>query len=146
MTDIIYRHMVDRDIPYIKATLLRSFRKGPTTPHVPNGYYFGFYSPLFDSLIKSANVLLAVNKDDPDHIYSWLIWENVGPALVVHYIFTKIAFRNLGIGKALISAAGIKTDNAFFYTLYSSDAKTLRRKYKHAVHNPFLLKEAKGSK
>lgn len=150
MTDIVFRLMVPEDIAYIKSTFLKSFRNSPFTNHIPNKAYFSFYSPLFDSLLSggsssssSSVVVLAVSPEDTNHIYAWAVWEVLGSVPVLHYTYTKLAYRKFGIASSLLRGTGFNLDLPFFYTHYSRDAEQLRRKYPHAVHNPFILLKAK---
>ena len=147
MSNVKYRDMIEADIPYIKSTFLQSFRKSPSTKYTSNTTYFGFFSPLFDHLLDKAGVIvkLAVNPEDVNHIYAWCVYEIVGPTQVLHYVYTKFAYRNFDIATSLLFAAEFKLHEPFFYTLFSRDAYKLRKKYENAVHNPFILLSMKES-
>lgn len=148
MNDISFREMNASDIPYIKSTFLRSFRNSSFTNLTSNKSYFGFFSPLFEELILSPNTVvgLAVNPEDESHIYAWCVWEKQGPVQILHYVYTKTSYRKFGIAEDLLKATGFNLGEPFFYTLFSRDCDSLRRHYKQAVYNPFLLLQAKNSK
>lgn len=147
MTDIKFRGMTDKDIPYIKSTFLRSYRNSSFTKHISNQDYFSFFSPLFEDLMVKDNVLiaLAVNPDNTDHIYSWCAVEKRGPIQILHYVYTKVSYRKFDIASSLLLATGFSLCSPFFYTFLSRDADTLRKHYIHSVYNPFLNLQAKVS-
>lgn len=147
MSDVTFRVMVDGDLPYIKSTFLRSFRNSAFTNYVSNQDYFDFFSPLFEDLLYSDNIVvgLAVNPKDASHIYAWCAVEKRGPVQILHYVYTKMSYRKFDIASGLLEAVGFKLDDPFFYTLLSRDADSLRRQHNQAVYNPFLILEAKKS-
>lgn len=147
MSTITFRTMVEADVPYIKSTFLRSHRNSAFTNFTSDPEYFKFFSPLFENLMfkEGVTVGLAVNPKDSNHIYAWCVWEQLGPVQVLHYVYTKASYRKLDIASALLIAAGFDTDKPFFYTLLSRDGGSLRREFKQAAYNPFILLQAKES-
>jgi len=145
MAEVEFRPIIPADIAYIKSTFLRSHRNSAFTKLIPNKEYFDFFSPLFDSILEEDNIIaaLAVNPEDSNHIYGWCAWEKIGPIQVLHYTYTKVAYRNFGIALQLLDATGFNVEQPFFYTFASGASSKLRKKFKQAVYNPFINLTAK---
>ena len=62
---------------------------------VPTTLFFAEFAKTIDYLLEQAEVLIACDKEEPDVIFGYLIYE---PG-IVHYAFTKLAFRRLHIAQ-----------------------------------------------
>jgi hypothetical protein len=52
-----------------------------------------------EKTIEASSVLCAVSKDDPDQIFGWVCY---APDKILHYIYVKHPFRDLGIANKLL--------------------------------------------
>ncbi len=65
-----------------------------------NRMFQSFYCNIIDTILSDqlTQVLVACLKDDPNVILAYLVYEPD----VIHYAYTKGAFRRLGLAKALV--------------------------------------------
>jgi GNAT superfamily N-acetyltransferase len=64
---------------------------------------------------------------------------------LVHYVFTKQAYRKLGIAKGLLRAAGVNTEDPFWYSSKTPVLDRLKSKMPLGKWNPLLCRFAKTS-
>ena len=145
MSGILFRNMEEGDINYMLSSFLNSYLCFGYNNLIPTQHYNKFYSALLNDLIDSdkTTVSIAVNPNNPAEIFSWCIIES-GDVPIIHYTYTKLAYRQLGISKSLMQTAGINFDEAFFYTFSTPSWDKVRRCYKKsAVYNPLLILQTK---
>ncbi len=116
--EIAYRNASGDDISFIFDSWLRSWRKSPWAGCIPNNLYFPLTRSTIEQLVaRGAEFKVACLAADPDKILGWVCYElsqDTTPRTVVHYVYTKDPYLNLGIGPALVaSLAGAKPG---FYT------------------------------
>lgn len=75
-----------------------------------------------------ATVLLAVSERDPVRIYSYCLYEHLGEATVVHYIYTKQAFRHLGLAHTLLRGIGLNPHESILTTHWTDASIHLAKK------------------
>jgi len=99
------------------------------------------YTRVIDRLRQRRGLLasVAVNQEQPDQIFGYLISETGWPWPVVHFSFVKAPFRQFGIAKLLLGEAGITAD--FHFPFRTGRLAELKRAghYRHAVHDPLVL-------
>ena len=81
----------------------------------------------------SANGVVAVNKDDEDHIIGYAIY----CPQVIHWIYVKKPFRGLGIGRELFSNA-VNEGEPFKFSHHCKATKALASHY-IAEYDPFTI-------
>lgn len=70
------------------------------------GFYRWHREDVINPLLANgAQVLVARDVDRPAFVFGWLCAQRVGDALVCHYAYVKRAFRERGIGHAMLAAA-----------------------------------------
>jgi hypothetical protein len=72
---------------------------------------------LINSVLSVSNIIIAVNKEDPNEIFGYIIWQNGQFGSQVHWTYVKHTYRNLGLGTYLYNLAPKKegyTDFAHF--------------------------------
>ncbi len=122
------------DKAFVLATWLRSYYNGSQfgseiTPHV----YFKWHHALCEAfwIRPTAYALIACNPDDENQIYGWAAMEQSLHGHLVHYVYVKPAFRQMGIAKALLP------DSAAVSTHITRMAKRLFPS--NYVYNPYLI-------
>lgn len=104
--EILYRGARNDDIRFIFDSWLRSWRKSPWAGIIPNNVYFPLTRSVIEQLVaRGAEFKVACLAADPERILGWICYEQVGPDAVVHYLYVKDPYLNLGIGEALVSQA-----------------------------------------
>lgn len=96
----VIRPANESDINFIYSTWIKSFRTGSGLGLASGKYvYFTLYQFMIDQILhrKECEATVAADPSDPLVIYGYIVHE---PG-VLHYAFTKEAFRRLGVAKAL---------------------------------------------
>lgn len=86
---------------------------------IPHNIFFRFHHAILERLLSrpSVSVLIAHPEGEPDVIIGYLASENEPQfykTKLIHFIYVKSAFRNLGIATALLKEAQINPDESQF--------------------------------
>lgn len=136
--DISIRDVVQDDIAFIFNSWLRSHRQGRLCAKVDNAIYFAEQHKLIEKLIKRGKVKLAVDPKEPGNILAYLVYEYVQGIFVIHYVYTKHTFRNMGIAKQLMLNTGHNFETASCMTHLTPVAEKLQNKF-NMVYHPYIL-------
>ena len=130
------REAIGSDLPFIFDTFLKSYKMNSVIGKAcRNGVFFDNYRLILDQILDESSILVACHKDEPTVIFGYIIHDKS----ILHYIFIKEAFRNLGLAKALYME-GLKTADPMFGYLYTTHKTFMGDKVNHNVtFNPFLL-------
>lgn len=93
------------DMAFIFATWLRGLRYGcDWWRECDQGPYFKHYHYFLEKLLDRPGIAIKIAclKDEPDTFVSYAVYQSLPNALSVHWVFTKKAWRKLGIAKRLI--------------------------------------------
>ncbi len=116
------------DVSFIYASWLRGLYYGDTWfGEIPKDVFMANYHRVLEAILTKADVRVACLKDDPDVILGYSV--AYGP--ILHWIFVKSAWRNIGIGKSLTD---FKIEAATHLTKVGRSLKP-----KDCVYNPFLI-------
>jgi GNAT superfamily N-acetyltransferase len=87
-------------------------RAGP----IPFRAFYKIYQVILDRLLKRppAQVHVACFRTQPGQVFAWIAYEKSGEQNYVHYVYSKEAFRGLGLATALIEHA--TSGGEFTYT------------------------------
>ena len=132
------RPLVEEDRSFIFSSWLKSYRFSHFGEKITNTIYFEEHHKIVERLLDNSKVLIACNESDPSQLYGYIVVEEEGGILVVHFLYVKHTFRNVGIGKTLLDAVGHSTDKASVYTHHTRMADKLSSKY-NFVYHPYLL-------
>jgi len=122
------------DLPFIYATLLRSYRHASNFARkISNEVFYKYHHMFLDACLKRPNskVLVAHPQGEPDVILGYLLTEGD----VIHYTYVKKSFRQMGVAKALWQTLD---KEKYTITHYTVDADWLVKKY-NLEYNPYLL-------
>lgn len=88
------------DIDFILSSWLKSQRGVPHYTMIHDSVFYPGQKRIILRLMDdpSCKFTMAVNRSDPDTIYGWICTQ---PG-ILHYMYVKHAFRNMGIGKMLL--------------------------------------------
>lgn len=120
----IYRPASQGDRAFVWTSWLRSFSGSPYAGPIPMGAYWKAYErALLEVLGRSTvTVTVAANESDPGQIFGFAVTE-AGCALpTLHYVYTKQAFRRLGVARSLLSASGLSGPAFFTFRTPAGDA------------------------
>ena len=132
------RPMVEDDIPFIFNSWLKSYRFSHFGEKITNTIYFQDHHKLLERIVGNSKVLVACDPQDSSHLYGYSVAGEQDDVLVLHFIYVKHTFRNLGIGKTLLDALGHDNSSAAVYTHHTRMADKLAAKY-NLVYHPYLM-------
>lgn len=126
------REVRPSDINFIYATWLRSFRYGSTLgKSLTNTVFFFEYNKVIDNLLSKSTVLVACLENDEEIVFGYIVYEED----IIHYVFIKESFRQMGIAKMLVKQFLVLPDKCTHETFI---ADAIIKKY-NLIYNPFLL-------
>lgn len=122
------------DINFIYATWLKSYRASRLARSIDADTYYSGEHYLIDKLLADASVLVASDVDDGKHIYGYLVFERTSDKNIVHYVYTKMVYRSMGIASEMLKVA-IDTTLATEYSHETDDGIDIMKRFK-ATYNP----------
>lgn len=134
--EVTYRMASEVDIPFIFNSWLQSYRKSPSARNITNTTFYSEHHKIIEQCLKNSLVVMAVDKEDPNNIYGYIVAEQVEGYLVVHFIYVKHTFRNLKIGTSLLNQ--FERSTMGFYTHHTFPMEKLSVKW-NLIYNPYLL-------
>ena len=132
------RTLIDDDLPFLFSSWLKSYRSSHFAEKITNTIYFSDQHKLIEKLIGDSKVVVACNGEDPSQVYGYIVGGEVDGISLLHFIYVKHTFRNMGIGKTLLDAVGHESDKAAVYTHHTRMSDKLASKYNFVFH-PYLL-------
>jgi GNAT superfamily N-acetyltransferase len=132
------------DVDFVFSAWLRSFLKHRQKVLFPvqltDAEYFKGHHRLIESVLGRANVLVACDPDDPNHLYGYLCFERPEERrLVLHWLYVKEARRGWRIGSRLVDAVRQPGDRVIA-THWTGRLKNDRADVKHQIEvNPYYL-------
>lgn len=135
---IRYRAATAEDANFIFNSWLKSYRYSQFSRLIANEVYYTEHHKILESLVKECKVIVACNQDDPSQIYGYICAGELDGFLVVHYVYVKHSFRNMGIGKSLLNVFDHDPSTAAIYTHNTRIADRLAPKY-NLVFHPYVL-------
>ena len=136
------RPVVEDDLAFIFNSWLKSYRFSHFGEKITNTIYFNDHHKIIEAILDKGNVLIACSIDDPSQLYGYIVTGSEDGVLVLHFIYVKHTFRNMGIGKTLLDAVGHSSDKAAVYTHHTRIADRLAAKY-NFVYHPYLMFDIK---
>ena len=132
------RPLVEEDYPFLYNSWLKSYRFSPFAERITNTIYFEDHHKLIERIVKNSKCLVACNPSDPSQLYGYVVAGEEEGVLVVHFLYVKHTFRNMGMGKTLLDAVGHDSSSAAVYTHHTRMADKLASKH-NFVYHPYLL-------
>jgi len=139
------RPIIEDDTAFIFNSWLKSYRFSHFGEKITNTIYFAEHHKVIERLIDNSKVLVACNPEEPSQVYGYIIGEEVDGIFVLHFIYVKHTFRNMGVGKTLLDAWGHNKEKAGVYTHHTRMADKLAAKY-NFVYHPYLMFEVSSGK
>ena len=136
------RPMVEDDLAFIFNSWLKSYRFSHFGEKITNTIYFEDHHRLIEKILNNSKVLIACNPSDSSQLYGYAVVGEDDGILIVHFLYVKHTFRNMGIGKTLLDAVGHSSDVASVYTHHTRMADKLSSKY-NFVYHPYLMFDIK---
>ena len=131
-----YRAATKDDINFVLSSWLQSFREDLDWD-LPGFKVFYWLEPLIKLVLNRSQVLLATDPEDSTHLIGYVVYTKLPDQLVVHYIYTKAAFRRLGTARNLLKLLN-PDQHSVLTTFTTKDARQLKNRYPHQ-HSKQLL-------
>jgi ribosomal protein S18 acetylase RimI-like enzyme len=128
------------DIPFLFATLLKSYRYASTFARkISNDVFYKYHHAFLEACLQrpGSKVMVAHPKGEPDVILGYVLTEKrAGGEDVIHFSYVKKSFRQMGVARALWATLENKK---YTITHYTVDADWIMKKYSNLTYNPYLL-------
>ena len=132
------RTLTEEDSPFIFNSWLKSYRFSHFGEKITNTIYFEDHHKVIENILKNSKVVVACNEEDPSQLYGYIVGGAEEGIFVLHFIYVKHTFRNMGLGKTLLDAMGHDSSSAAVYTHHTRMADKLASKY-NFVYHPYLM-------
>ena len=136
------RPLIEDDLAFIFNSWLKSYRFSDLAEKITNTIYFADHHKVIERLIEDSKVVVACNEEDPSQVYGYIVGGALDGIALLHFIYVKHTFRNMGVGKTLLDAMGHDKEKAGVYTHHTRMADKLAAKY-NFVYHPYLMFESK---
>ncbi len=133
---VVLRANTKADRNFILATFLRGLYYGDTWfREIPKAIFMANYHSILEKIIDSpkVQVIIACLKEDPEVILGYSILSQYKNSPVLHWVFVKSAWRDIGIAKSLVP------NNTKFVTHLTKSGLSILRKNLGVEFNPFLI-------
>jgi len=132
------------DVSYITSTWMNSYRSNNNFPkEMKHRIYSAEHNRIINRLLSKVNVLVACDPEDENHIFGYLVYNNLESADldVFHYIYIKSPLQKNRVATDLIEEA--KTSKKAVYTHKNQKAQwiadKLLKNYEEVNFNPYLF-------
>lgn len=91
------------DVSFLYNSFLKSYRDAPAVAGMPNTLFYKKLHGVAESIFRDPNsfTIIACDPAEPDVVFGYLFGEKIGEDLVIHWAYSKHAFRGFGLGKAM---------------------------------------------
>ncbi len=144
---IAFRPVAPFDMKLVLDAWVSSFRTSHTAGMLsPSRYRLAQWAQCEEIIaMPNTRTIVAYETDDDDHIadlYGFICVDLAGSPPIAWYVYTKEAFRRMGIARKLFAAAGINPDLPFVYGYKTAIVAELRdlRKIQMARFTPTPLR------
>jgi GNAT superfamily N-acetyltransferase len=103
MQRFVLRAPQPADESFIINSWLKSIRDTDLYTFISNDDFYHNHLALIRKCLDRALVTLAVDEQDLDHIYGYMVFEP--DTRIIHCLYIKKPFRNFGIAKSLVMSA-----------------------------------------
>ena len=123
----------DEDLNFIRHSWLRSLHSfGHGRTDITTKQFFSGHSKLVNKCLERSFCLLATPNNMENIIVGYVVWEPGSDTSLLHYVYTKSDYRNMGLASFLIET--VRGDTKLIAT-----AKGQR--FGDLPYNPYLLIE-----
>lgn len=109
--------------PFIINSFLKSYRY--MKEEIPNAEYYQTHATLILNYLDHYQLLTAVNPEDENQIFGWLLCDPKTNTLIYSYV--KYPFRGFGIFNELCIASGLNWDEQVFYRFQTAPGKAIAK-------------------
>jgi GNAT superfamily N-acetyltransferase len=147
--------MVAEDLDFVLKSWRESYRMSHMAGPIPMTMYRDVYDAVLRQLLQRPDVEVRIaharGQRPPDDIFGWIAverdawtrerlfnhelgeWGDVDVQLkqpVVHYLYVKHAFRDQGVARALLAAAGVDPERPWVHTFSTAVVAKMRTRHR----------------
>jgi hypothetical protein len=134
---IAIRKAAPSDISFIFSSWLKSFRDSRFASAITTTIYYTEHHKVVERLLKTCDVYVACNPKDGTELFGYICAEKVDGILVVHYIYVKNTYRQLGLAKTLLNQFSHNPSAAAIFTHNTRASEKLASRF-NFVYSPYL--------
>ena len=137
-SEITIRDYRTEDQEFIYATLLNHYKHSSLfAKRIRNTIYFKEHQNLIKNLFdRGAIKKICCPSNDPVIILGYLIMEGTKTDPVIHFVYVKKAFRDMGIAELLTGDLDLNNTQ---FTHWTEDCEWITNKYPGMKYNPYKL-------
>jgi GNAT superfamily N-acetyltransferase len=136
-TPIRVRPATESDAAFIFSSWLKCMRGSNFAKEITSTVFFSEHHRVVERLLKTCQVYVACDENNVDDIYGYGCAEMVDGVFVLHMIYVKHTYRNLGIGTLILNSFKHNSEHAGIYTQHTPVAVRLAAKYR-MVYSPYV--------
>lgn len=107
-TDYVYRQYSDKDFSFVVSSWLKGYASCSSNPFRKDNYdrihalYWKYQADLIEQLLDIGRCVVICDKERPEVIFGYCVYEIREPVLILHWCYVKKDFRNMGVMTELI--------------------------------------------
>lgn len=140
----LFRAMEQPDESFVFHSWLRSFGKGLRLSVRGKADYYKRHHELIERLLPRSKVLVACDPQAHGEVWSYCCFEARPGACVVHWVYTKQAYRRFGLAGCLVGLALQVVPRPLEHSHRTDAWAPLGRRYR-STYNPNALEDTIGS-
>ena len=138
---IAIRPAADHDERFVIASWLSSWRDANAAGLIQHEDWFDVMWPQLQKALKRPDVrtLVAYETDEADHVadlYGFIAADTAAPTPLLYYVYTKQAYRRMGVARRLFAAVGLDAHKRFEFVCKAPVPAELLTKAPLARWNP----------
>lgn len=142
-TSLIYRPYSESDIPFIRSSWANSYYKGCTNhKDIDPQEFHRMHRLLIDRFFERSNgtVVVVHFENEPDIIMGWIAVEIISTHMIIHYVYIKNSFKQMGILDNLIKRVNSKNKPIIITHLTDKARRIIQnnQKYRDCKYIPHL--------
>lgn len=138
MNNIAFRIGIESDLHFILSSWLKSYNSSPDNCIKNNHRYYFYQKSLIASILTRAKTVVICNKDIPEQIYGYCVYEETDNLFVLHWLYVKYTYRKLGLARSLLS--NILGGKELVVTHLGKDADLLKKKCEFSFNFDYAFK------
>lgn len=139
---VVYlRASVLSDESLIYSSWLNGARNSGVNKRIPTSNFFEAQKRKVGRLLSRASVVVACNTEDFDHVYGYVVFEQLPQATALHYLYTKLPYRHLGVARRLLASAMRRVPASAVAVTHLSASHSFQNKLKQTygvIYDPSL--------
>lgn len=131
------RKIDQTDVPLIFNSWLKSYKGAYFAKGIHPKSFYAEHHKVVSNLLQTCETFVAVDDSDATNVYGWICGEYIDGFLVVHFIYVKHTYRNLGVATALLRQFQVHDSGVSFYTHHNMISERLAVAYRF-MYNPYM--------